>query len=155
MTAGLPSWTPSSTDWAPELAPLEGWVGERRGREYEQHCRDTITFSLSRYLRRAKLVAGEKIADQLSDAFEDGNIDHSQYYDATMTDIIAQGYCRRLQAMVQVAAAVSIRLNRRDVDRARERADILARATGEPLLLTASGIATGLTNWKAMRRKRR
>ena len=122
---------------------LDGWVGERRGREYEQHCRETVTFALSRYLRRAKLVAGEKIADQLSDAFEDGNIDHSQYYDATMTDIIAQGYCRRLQVMVHIAAEVSIRLNRRDVDRARERADILASATGE----TFTAYCIGHRNW--------
>ena len=45
--------------------------------------------------------------------------------------------------MVQVAAAVSIRLNRRDVDRARERADILARATGE----TFTAYCIGHRNW--------
>ena len=60
-----------------------------------------------------------------------------------MTDIIAQGYCRRLQSMVLVAAEVSIRLNRRDVDRARERADILARATGQ----TFTAYCIGHRNW--------
>ena len=122
---------------------LDGWVGERRGREYEQRCRETVSFALSRYLRRAKLVEPEKIADQLSDAFEYDIIDHSQYYDATMTDIIAQGYCRRLQSIVLVAAEVSIRLNRRDVDRARERADILAKATGQ----TFTAYCIGHRNW--------
>ena len=109
---------------------LEGWISGLRGREYERHCRDTVGPAMSRYLRRAKISNPTHIAEQLSDAFDNGVIDQRQYHSASVTDIVGRGYCRQRQQIVQVAAETSIRLNRRDIDRARERADILTTVTG-------------------------
>ena len=109
---------------------IEGWVSGMRGQQYEQHCRATIGAAMSRYLRRARAGDPDALAEQLSDAFEDGAIDQRQYYSASMTDIVGQGYCRQRQANVHLAAETSIRLNRSDIDRARERADILTTVTG-------------------------
>ena len=109
---------------------IEGWVSGMRGQQYEQHCRATIGAAMSRYLRRARIGDPEALAEQLSDAFEDGAIDQRQYHSASVTDIVGQGYCRQRQANVHLAAETSIRLNRSDIDRARERADILTTVTG-------------------------
>ena len=109
---------------------IEGWVSGMRGQQYEQHCRATIGAAMSRYLRRARTGDPETLAEQLSDAFEDGAIDQRQYHSASVTDIVGQGYCRQRQANVHLAAETSIRLNRSDIDRARERADILTTVTG-------------------------
>ena len=109
---------------------MEGWVSGLRGLQYEQHCREIIGVAMSRYLRRAMIADSEAIAEQLSDAFEDGGISQQQYHSASMTDIVGQGYCRQRQTNVYIAAEASIRLNRSDVDRARERADILTSVTG-------------------------
>ena len=109
---------------------VEGWVSGMRGQQYEQHCRATIGAAMSRYLRRARTGDPEALAEQLSDAFEDGAIDQRQYHSASVTDIVGQGYCRQRQANVHLAAETSIRLNRSDIDRARERADILTTVTG-------------------------
>ena len=110
---------------------LEGWVSGLRGLQYEQHCREIIGVAMSRYLRRAVIADSGAIAEKLSDAFEDGGISQQQYHSASMTDIVGQGYCRQRQTNVHIAAEASIRLNRSDVDRARERADILTDVTGE------------------------
>ena len=109
---------------------LEGWISGMRGQEYERHCRDTVGPAMVRYLRRANISNPTHIAEQLSDAFENGVIDQRQYHSASVTDIVGRGYCRQRQKIVQIAAEASIRLNRRDIDRARERADILNTVTG-------------------------
>ena len=109
---------------------LEGWISGMRGQEYERHCRDTVGPAMVRYLRRANISNPTHIAEQLSDAFENGVIDQRQYHSASVTDIVGRGYCRQRQQIVQIAAEASIRLNRRDIDRARERADILTTVTG-------------------------
>lgn len=109
---------------------IEGWVSGMRGQQYEQHCRATIAAAMSRYLRRARIGDAEAHAEQLSDAFEGGAIDQRQYHSASMTDIVGQGYCRQRQTHVHLAAETSIRLNRSDIDRVRERADILTTVTG-------------------------
>ena len=109
---------------------IEGWVSGMRGQQYEQHCRATIAAAMSRYLRRARIGDAEALAEQLSDAFEGGAIDQRQYHSASMTDIVGQGYCRQRQTHVHLAAETSIRLNRSDIDRVRERADILTTVTG-------------------------
>ena len=109
---------------------IEGWVSGMRGQQYEQHCRATIGAAMSRYLRRARIGDTEALAEQLSDAFEGGAIDQRQYHSASMTDIVGQGFCRQRQTHVHLAAETSIRLNRSDIDRARERADILTTVTG-------------------------
>ena len=109
---------------------IEGWVSGMRGQQYEQHCRATIGAAMSRYLRRARTGDPEALAEQLSDAFDDGAIDQRQYHSASVTDIVGQGYCRQRQANVHLVAETSIRLNRSDIDRARERADILTTVTG-------------------------
>ena len=109
---------------------IEGWVSGMRGQQYEQHCRATIAAAMSRYLRRARIGDAETLAEQLSDAFEGGDIDQRQYHFASMTDIVGQGYCRQRQTHVHLAAETSIRLNRSDIDRVRERADILTTVTG-------------------------
>ena len=109
---------------------IEGWVSGMRGQQYEQHCRATIAAAMSRYLRRARIGDAETLAEQLSDAFEGGAIDQRQYHSASMTDIVGQGYCRQRQTHVHLAAETSIRLNRSDIDRVCERADILTTVTG-------------------------
>ena len=109
---------------------IEGWVSGMRGQQYEEHCRATIGAAMSRRLRRARIGDTEALAEQLSDALESGTIDHRQYHAASVTDIVGQGFCRQRQTHVHLVAEASIRLNRSDIDRARERADILTTVTG-------------------------
>ena len=100
------------------IARMEGWLYAMWRQEYQRRCHTAIGPIMSSYLRRARTGDPKTVANQLSDAFEDGRINLRQYQSASMTDIVAYGYCRQRQRIVQVAVEASIRLNRRDIDRA-------------------------------------
>ena len=132
---------------------LEGRIGDVAGTAYERriakHCRRIVGRHLG--IGRAKVmhsinVTENEAFDNLIDAAsEAGSITDEQAYDLDRADIILAGDSAPGQfgyAVIEVSETISDS----DVDRAHERAAILARAISEPVAAAVIGKAVSDAN---------
>ena len=134
-------------------ARLEGRIGDVAGTAYERriakHCRNIVSRRLG--IKRAKVLHSisvpdnEALDDLVYAASEVGSITDQQAYDLDLADIIVAGSGAPDQANYAVIE-VSETIGDDDVDRARERAEILARAASEPVVAAVIGKAVSDAN---------
>ena len=132
---------------------LEGRIGDVAGTNYERriakHCRSIVSRRLG--IKRAKVLHSISVPD--NEAFDDlvyaaseaGSITDEQAYDLDLSDIIVAGAGAPRQANYAVIE-VSETIDDDDVDRAHERAAILARAISEPVVAAVIGRSVSETN---------
>ena len=134
-------------------ARLEGRIGDVAGTAYERriakHCRNIVSRRLG--IKRAKVLHSisvpdnEALDDLVYAASEVGSITDQQAYDLDLADIIVAGSGAPDQANYAVIE-VSETIGDDDVDRARERAEILASAASEPVVAAVIGKAVSDAN---------
>ena len=134
-------------------ARLEGRIGDVAGTAYERriakHCRNIVSRRLG--IKRAKVLHSisvpdnEALDDLVYAASEVGSITDQQAYDLDLADIIVVGSGAPDQGNYAVIE-VSETIGDDDVDRARERAEILARAASEPVVAAVIGKAVSDAN---------
>lgn len=121
------------------VSQLQGDVGNIKGTDYEQK----VVTNIATYLRhpldivRVRVLKAQGVSDNAAfydaiDAAEaQGVIDSRERTEAGSTDIVVRGRRDSEQSTLLVAVEASVTLGDSDIIRARERADILHRATGE------------------------
>ena len=118
---------------------LQGHVGELRGTSYEDRCRQQIAAVLDGYLTLAVLADRERINTLLVNARHAGQITRSDLIDGYNADIIARALDDADETAMLAVVEVSVTFNRRDLEIAARRAELIGRITGAP---TAAYLAT-------------
>ena len=108
----------------------EGHVGRLRGNSYEDVCRYEIFGVMDGWLEKPMVADREPIVERLREARHAGLITRNEYLDALRPDIIARaGDDEDCTGLIAVAEA-SVTCNRRDLETAARRAELIARVAG-------------------------
>ena len=108
----------------------EGHMGRLRGNSYEDVCRYEIFGVMDGWLEKPMVADREPIIERLREARHAGLITRNEYLDALRPDIIARaGDDEDYTGLIAVAEA-SVTCNRRDVETAARRAELIARIAG-------------------------
>lgn len=118
---------------------LQGQVGELRGTSYEDRCRRQIAAVLDGYLTLAVLADRERINALLVNARHAGQITRADLIDGYNADIIARALDDADETAMLAVVEVSVTFNRRDLEIAARRAELIGRIAGAP---TAAYLAT-------------
>ncbi|MDD9989241.1 MAG: hypothetical protein OXQ31_23410 [Spirochaetaceae bacterium] len=102
-------------------------VGELKGDSLERRYREKAGAYFGRLLRRARVVADDELNEMLEDAVERGALTEDEYDEVTWADAVVRGRRRGDRTQVVAVAEVSWGVGIRDVERARRRADLLAK----------------------------
>ena len=128
------------------VGSLAGTVGRLQGAELERKIHANIAGMVCtplgirrpRVLKSILAATVPELFDLLDPALDDGRINRAQFDSLMQTDIILAAREGNAQP-VYVAIEISRTVHDEDLDRARERADILAAASGVPALALVIG----------------
>ena len=101
-----------------------------RGNSYEDKCREQIAAVLDGYMSRAVPANRERINTLLVNARHAGQITRAELIDGYNVDIIARALDDDAETAALAVAEVSITFNRRDLEIAARRAELIGRITG-------------------------
>ena len=109
------------------------------GRVLVLEYREKAVSYFARLLARLRSVPREEVRSLAEEAVERGDLKEEEMDDLLLADLFLRGRDRRTReetwAVVEVSAGAGVR----DVERARERADLLARALARPVLAVVAG----------------
>ena len=134
------------TDVQSNINTMRDTLNRLDGTDYERTAARRIRRSGGRRLGLTRpvivqsrtLPESDIIPSLLDNAIDDGLISEEQADEVDYTDIIARGHDTN-GVLTYVVVEVSITVERHDVTRARARADLLAQATGAPVIAAAVG----------------
>ncbi|MBI2911230.1 MAG: hypothetical protein HYY05_03745 [Chloroflexi bacterium] len=113
-------------------------LGALTGEVLELRYRARAPAYFSRLARRLRVLDSGVLADRLDDAVEAGQLDDAERDAILEADIVLTGKRREDRAEVYVVVEVSVTIDPHDVDRAAERAALLARL-GRPVIPAVAG----------------
>lgn len=102
-------------------------VGELKGDSLERRYREKAGAYFGRLLRRAHLLTDDELNEMLDDAVERGVLSEDESDEVTWADAVVRGRRRGDRAQVVAVAEVSWGVGVSDVERARRRADLVAK----------------------------
>jgi len=109
-----------------DVAYLKGEVGRLKGNDFERRIREKYYAYFGRILKKAKLIPFEEILPILDDAEDRKEITLEQRDAVLRLDVLISGQIRELGKDVVLAVEVSYSLYPEDLERAFERAQVLA-----------------------------
>lgn len=113
-------------------------VGSLKGEVLELRYRARAVAYFSRLARRLRLVNLSDLADRLDDAVEEQRLTDIERNAVLLADLILSGQRRADRAPIYLLVEVSVGIARHDVERAADRAAILARL-GQPVVPVVAG----------------
>ncbi len=123
-----------------DVAVLKQDVAELKGDNFERKVKERAPSYFGRFIRRCRVITSEELADILDDAMDDGIISDSERDDALNTDVVVRGVLKDdKEKEVILVTEVSIKADKSDVERARERAQVIGRAMKLPALSIVIG----------------
>lgn len=120
-----------------DVSALRDDVAALKGSDLERTYRDRAAQYFQAIVRRIRIVDHQQLADILDDALDAARISLEDKEQALKCDLVLVG--RRDGEQVYLVAEVSSVVDRGDVARARQRAEIVERATGRPAIPAAAG----------------
>lgn len=105
-------------------------LAELKGNDFERTLREKAPGRFARVLRRCRVLHHEALAERLEEALDRGQIDEAAFEDALAIDLVVAGLLKEDRRPVILAIEASLTVDRRDVERAACRADIIAVAMG-------------------------
>ncbi len=115
-----------------KLTRLDGESLERRYREKGQAYFAPLA-------RRLQLLDGNALGVLLDDAEEAGRLTHQDVNDVLLANAVFSGRGRLRRTPLHLVVEASVAIDRHDVRRARERADLLARAVDGEVIAVVAG----------------
>jgi cell division protein FtsB len=109
-----------------DVSYLKGEFGRFKGKEFERTIRERYYAYFGRILRKSKLIPFEEIIPLLETAEEEKIITEDQKVSALQLDLLIKGEIKKVKKEVYLAIEVSYSLQEEDIERAIERAGILA-----------------------------
>jgi hypothetical protein len=120
-----------------DVAGVKQDVAGLKGTDLERTYRERAAQYFQAILRRIRVVDHQHLADLLDDAVDAGRITPEEKDQVLQSDVAVVG--RRDGEQAYLLAEVSSVVDREDVERARNRASVLERATGMPVVAAAAG----------------
>jgi hypothetical protein len=114
-------------------------VGELKGFMLEQRYRQHAAAYFAPLLRRIRVLPTQQLADLVDDAEERGLLTEPDRLSLLATDVVVRGLRRDDRHEAYLAVEVSWVIDGHDVERAAERAALLARVTGKPGIAAVAG----------------
>ena len=102
-------------------------VGELKGDSLERRYREKTGAYFGRLLRRSRVMTDAELNDLLDDAVQQGVLSENESNEVAWADAIVRGRRRGDRTEVVAVAEVSWGVGCRDVERARRRADLVAK----------------------------
>ena len=121
-----------------QFAALVGRVGTLEGDVFELRYARRAPAYFSRLARRLRVVEPAALADLLDDAVQEGRLTEGEREAVLEADLVLAGRRRVDQAEVYLLVEVSAGIGSRDVQRAADRAGVLARL-GRPVVPVVAG----------------
>jgi len=109
-----------------DVSYLKGEFGRFKGKEFERTIRERYYAYFGRILKKSKLIPFEEIIPFLETAEEEKIITEDQKVSALQIDLLIKGEIKKVKKEVYLAIEVSYSLQEDDIERAIERAGILA-----------------------------
>ncbi|WP_353684788.1 hypothetical protein V4D30_03075 [Thermodesulfovibrio sp. 3907-1M] len=119
-----------------DMAYLKGEFGRFKGKDFERTIKERYFSFFGRILRKSKLVQFEEVVPILDDAEERGLITEEQRDSVLNLDLLVKGQIKSTHKSVILAVEVSYSLHEDDIQRAIERAQILAQVLHEEVIPT-------------------
>ncbi len=109
-----------------KLVTLNIQVDDLRGRSLERDFRDKVHAFVGTFLLGTRIVLPDQLPG-LYEAYESGALPDEDYRRVVATDAVVRGRLKGSPDSVYIAVEVSATINERDVERAKQTADILNR----------------------------
>ncbi len=120
------------------VADLSVRVSSLHGDALERRYREKAHAYFAKILRRLRVLSSQQLADLVDDALEAGHLTWEERGALLLADVVAEGRTPEKERAF-LLAEVSATISQRDVDRARERADLLTRITKIPTWPVVAG----------------
>ena len=117
-----------------DVAYLKGEFGRFKGKDFERTIRERYYAYFGRLLRKTKLIPIEDILPKLDELEESGVITEEEGMSILQVDIVLRGEIKSTKKAVVLAVEVSYSLFEDDLERAEERARILAHVLKEEVI---------------------
>lgn len=105
----------------------------------ERRCRDRAASCFGHLLRRIRVVDNSALADRIDDAIESGTFAEADREPLLLLDVVAWGRDVQTREERYLAAEVSAGIGETDNLRAADRAALLEKLTGVPVLPVVAG----------------
>lgn len=122
-----------------DVAYLKVELGKVKGWAYEWKIKENYHAYFGRVLRRARRIPLEELANLAADAEERGLISEKQYIALLELDLVVEGLLKHDKRPVVLAIEISHKVFESDLERAFERANILAYLLGKEVIPTVIG----------------
>lgn len=123
---------------AKQMGTLTDWVGELRGEAIEGRYREQASSRFAPLARRLRLLTGPALDELLDDAVDAGTLTEADAHEVRLADAVMRGRRREDGSEILLVAEVSAGVGVRDVQRAADRARILA-TLGRPVVAVVAG----------------
>lgn len=123
-----------------EVVYFKGEFGRFKEREFERTIRERYYAYFGRILRRSRRIELESILPQIEDLLDGGVITEAQYESILRLDLIVEGEIRKTKKPVALAVENSYSLYEEDLEKAAERADILATVLKKEVIPAVVGV---------------
>ena len=121
------------------LSSLEKRVDRLTGDEAERRFRARAPSCFGHLLRRIRIVENSALADRIDDAIESGTFAEADREPLLLLDVVAWGRDVQTREERYLAAEVSSGIGETDILRAADRAVLLEKLTGVPVLPVVAG----------------
>ena len=121
------------------LSSLEKRVDRLTGDEAERRFRARAPSCFGHLLRRIRIVDNSALADRIDDAIESGTFAEADREPLLLLDVVASGRDVQTREERYLAAEVSSGIGETDILRAADRAVLLEKLTGVPVLPVVAG----------------
>ena len=105
----------------------------------ERRCRDRAASCFGHLLRRIRVVDNSALADRIDDAIESGTFAEADREPLLLLDVVAWGRDVQTREERYLAVEVSAGIGETDILRAADRAALLEKLTGVPVLPVVAG----------------
>ncbi len=119
-----------------DMAYMKGEFGRFKGRDLERTIRERYYAYFGRVLKGARVINMEGLIPTLEDYEDKGEITEEQKDGVLNLDLIVSGRSKSLQKEVILAVEVSYSLYEDDIERACDRANVLARVLQREVIPT-------------------
>ncbi len=115
-------------------------VAELKGENFERKVRERAPAYFGKLIRKCKVIGFEELAEILEKAVDEGKITEEEKDDVLNIDVVVTGFLKEdRQQKVAIAAEVSVKVDKEDVERASKRKIVLENALEIPVLSVSIG----------------
>ena len=116
------------------VAGMNDRLARLHGESFERRCREKGHAYFQRIARRLRPLDPAELSEAIDDARIDGRLNDAEVESLLRVDAVFVGRDRDEGEPIHLAVEASVTLGRSDVRRARERAELLARVVGTPVI---------------------